>query len=116
MSNNCAQRYSHSPTVINRIDCSPHPENILYTMLSKYGQFSRQFKTRGAVKIVLHGGRNGEHEIEILSQDLKETRNTLDLNGIYISGKNDINIIVPCYGALRKGFISTSPMLFKLRI
>ena len=80
-------------------------------MLSKYGQFSRQFKTRGALKIVLRGGRNGariksfyslNHEIEILSQDPKETRNTLHLNGIYISVKHDINIIVPCHSALRK--------------
>ena len=106
---------SHSPTVINRIDCSRHPENILYAMLSKYGQFSRQFKTRGALKIVLRRGRNGariksfyslNHEIEILSQDPKETRNTLHLNGIYISVKHGINIIVPCHRALRKGFIS----------
>ena len=85
-------------------------------MLSKYGQFSRQFKTRGAIKTVLRGGRNGEHEIEILSQDVKETRNTLDLNGFYISGNHDINIIVTCHGALRKGFNSASPMLVKLRI
>lgn len=84
-------------------------------MLSKYGQFSRQFKTRGALKIVLRRGRNGariksfyslNHEMEILSQDPKETRNTLHLNGIYISVKHDINIIVPCHRALRKGFIS----------